>query len=176
MLYVTISVLILALAALFAYYNFREAQQKKIAQALREKLITRIERIKTNFKASLQQLVTLRVLPYQGLEVAYRIVNYYFVFQPITVENVEQCERLLKSLLKAIDDKMIATSNSPTFVQEQLNHFLRALPKQATGYNASFYRNDLPVLIQNLVDAQDNSHQESVSIPAEENFKEEVIA
>lgn len=170
MLYVTVSVLILVLLALFAYYNFLVAKREKFVQVEKKYLLTRIDKMKAHFKSDIQQLEKLGVLSHKGQEVAYRLINYYFVFQPITLENVEQCERSLKSLLNTINNKLITDASSPTFVQEQLNHFLRALPTQAAGYNISFYRNDLPMLIQNLGNAQDNSDKKSMP-----DIKEEIV-
>ena len=152
-----ITTLILALVALFTYYFYQEAKRKSASQAARKTLTARIERLKRSFKAKIQDLVSLGVLSKQGQDTIYRLPNYYFVFQPITLENVEHCEHLLGSLLNVINDKLLSeseTSDVPNSVQVHLNHFVCSLPSMAKDYHASFYRNDLPVLIKKLMDAQ----------------------
>ena len=149
--------LVLALAALYTFYLYQEAKSKNASQNVRKTLNARIEKFKRSFKTDTQELASSGVLSKQGLDAIYRLPNYYFVFQPITVENVERYEQLLGSLLTVIHDKLLPgleASEVPTSVQEQLDQFVRSLPTVAKGYDASFYRNDLPVLMQRLMDTQ----------------------
>lgn len=160
--YVTIIVLVVIFTAAISYYFYLEAQRKKTVQAERKSLMTRIEKMKSSFKSELQQLTTIGVLSNQGQQEIYRLANYYFVFQPVTTQNVEHCEQLLDSLLSAIKDKMIKSNSLPTdFLQKLLNNFISALPKKANDYNANFYRNDLPMLTYNLSRTEENPNQEN---------------
>jgi hypothetical protein len=175
MLNVIIIVLLIALAAPFFYYYQRESQRKKTAQAERKMLIARIERMKAKFKADVQQFESFGILSKQGQDVIYRLANYYFVFQPVTTENVAQCELLLDKLVRAVNNKLIAfDSDNPTFIVTQLKIFLQALPKQAAGYDAKFYRKELPQLIQALNNAQEvrepETEAENTAAPEPENI------
>ncbi|PWI33546.1 hypothetical protein DI392_08750 [Vibrio albus] len=157
MLVFTITSLLLALLALLSYYLRKEAQSKKASQAARKTLTTRIEKLKNSFKSDLQELVSLGVLSPSGLDTVNRLPNYYFVFQPVTAENVEHYELLLGNLRNAINSKLLSApeeDDRSSFLQKLLNQLVSSLPSTASGYNASFYRNDLPVLIRRVEDAQ----------------------
>ncbi len=178
----TIAVLILVFAAPFTYYYYLDAKRKKAVQAERKFLMVRSEKMKADFKAETQQLVTRGVLSSQMQEDIYRIANYYFVFQPVTTKNMEHCEQLLHGLFSAVNDKLNSSASSTVFVRELLSHFVGALPRIAGGYDANFYRNVLPGLIYNLANTKENtakeSHNPESSDPCVdgENGIEEVVA
>ncbi|WED22602.1 hypothetical protein L3Q72_04180 [Vibrio sp. JC009] len=155
MLKVSVLILAIVIAAIFGIYYYRANQQKKASRARMKKRLAHVERIKSGFLADLQRLSELGVLSEQGQEAIYRLASYFFVLQPASPENVEQCEAIMKGLLMAIRDKMQdAENNNPVFLRIQLDDFAKSLPRKATGYNAGFYRNELPLLIQKFVDAQ----------------------
>lgn len=147
-----------ALTILIGFYLYVEAQRKKLIKANKRATLLRINKIKDTFKADLRQLVEQQKLTISGYESAYRIANNFFVFQPVTPNSIRYCDELLKNVISAL------TTGGPDslnfdLVQEQINLFLRALPKAASGYNSDFYRNKLPNLINKLHDAQENIFQ-----------------
>ncbi len=175
MLYVVaIPVLILTLIASFVCLYLLEAQLKNAVQVKKKHLLTSIDDMKASFKTDMQQLVIAGILSTQGLEVAYRIINYYFVFQPVTNDNVQRYEYLLNALLHIINEIQVCYVDAPDSVQESLNQFLQSLPSQSTGYNAGFYTDALPALISSLATSISNTKPEQTQELHDENNAAEV--
>lgn len=162
MLNVIVFILAFTVVTLYGVYYYRVKQRQKVSQTIIKTRLLRVERIKNGFKADLERLTEIGVLSEQAQNTIYRLVCYYFVFQPATAESTEQCELVLKCLLMAIHDKLKDTeNNNPVFIRLHLDHFARALPRKVAGYTALFYHKDLPLLIQQLVEAKGVIDQES---------------
>jgi len=65
-----------------------EVQRKRIKEEKRKAVILRLTSIKDNFKYKLKRFVELEILNEKQYESVYRIANNFFVFQPITGQNV----------------------------------------------------------------------------------------
>ncbi|NOJ23540.1 hypothetical protein [Vibrio coralliilyticus] len=163
--------LLFVLLTLFALYFYFEAKRKKEAQDAKKTLTVRVEKMKKRFKSEAQQWVFSGALSKQDESTMIRLPNYFFVFQPITPENVEHYEQSLESVLLTVNEKVLLVPNNSDDVTapcEPLCQFVQSLPSAAQGYNASFYRNDLPVLIQKLRDAEieplDEQSQEETEV------------
>jgi len=151
--YLVIPVLVILVVS----YFYIEAQKRKAIEEKKKAVILRIATMKYNFKADLKRLVEQQMLTIAGHEVAYKIANNFFVFQPVTPNSVAYCEQLLKSVISAIPTGGPDSINFD-LMQEQVNLFVRSLPVAASGYNSAFYRNELPKLIKQLVDSQENRY------------------
>lgn len=149
-------ILVLVIAVVFSVYYFREKKRERASQAIMKQRLASVERIKSGFKGDLQRLTELGVLSEPAQEAIYRLASYYFVFQPASAENLARCEMTLKELLMAIRNKMKDSdnNNNPVFIRLQLDDFAKSLPRQTAGYNVGFYHRELPLLIQEFVQAQ----------------------
>jgi hypothetical protein len=152
--YFVIPVLVILVIA----YFYVEAQKKKVIEENKKAIVLRIATMKYNFKADLKRLVEQEILTIREQESVYRIANNFFVFQPVTVVNIEHCEQLLKNVISAMPTGGPDSINFD-LVQEQVSLFVRSLPAAARGHNAAFYRNELPELIKQLVDSQENMYE-----------------
>jgi hypothetical protein len=147
-----------ALVILVVAYFYIEVQKTKIQEDNKKALTLRVVRIKDNFRADLKRLAEQQILTLTGLSAVYRVANNFFVFQPVTENNLVYCEHLLKSVVCAIPAADPDKYNFD-FLQEQVNLFIRALPVAASGYNASFYREKLPQLIKQLVESLEKAYE-----------------
>ncbi|CAM3033813.1 hypothetical protein [Vibrio neptunius] len=149
--------LLSVLLILFSIYFYFEAKRKKEAQDAKKALTVRVEKMKRRFKSETQQWMFYGALSKQDESTIIRLPNYFFVFQPITPANVDHYEQSLESVLLTVNEKVLLVPNNSDDAKapsEPLYQFIQSLPSSAQGYNASFYRNDLPVLIQKLRDAE----------------------
>lgn len=144
-----------AVVALVILYLYVETQRKKIIKENKKAVFFRVTNIKDNFKGALKKLVEQQLLTIKGHNTIYQIANNFFVFQSVTNANIAYCEELLNSVIAAMPS---VTAESEQFysAQEQVRIFTASLPVAANGYNANFYRNELPELIKKLTDSQVN--------------------
>lgn len=155
------------LVILVISYFYIEAQRRKVIEEKKKAIVLRVATMKYKFKADLKRLVEEQMLTITGHEVAYKIANNFFVFQPVTANSVAYCEQLLKNVISAIPTGGPDSINFE-LMQEQVNLFVRSLPVAASGYNTAFYRNELPKLIKQLIDSQENRYK----IVSENNHEE----
>ncbi|WP_375749539.1 hypothetical protein [Vibrio sp. HN007] len=162
MLNVIVILLALVIAAIYGAYYYRVNKRKKASQAILNKRLASVDRIKSGFKSDLQRLTDLGVMSERAHNLIYSLALYYFVFQPATDESIEQCENTLKSFLMVIRDKMQDTEhNNPVFIRLHLDEFADGLPRKVDGYNKRFYNKKLPILIKHLEEAQGIVRQEN---------------
>lgn len=146
------------LVILVIFYFYVETQKRKAIEEKKKAIVLRVATMKYNFKDDLKRLVEQQILTIKGHELAYQIANNFFVFQPVTPNSIDYCEQLLKNVISAIPTSDPDSVNFEA-MQEQVNLFVRALPVAANGYNSAFYRNDLPKLIKQLTDYQENMYK-----------------
>lgn len=165
MLNVIVFILAFLIIAVFGVFYHRENKRKRASDAILKKRLASVEGIKSGFKNDLERLTELGVLSEPAQNAIFRLASHYFIFQPANPESLKQCESDLKSLLMAIREKMQDTGkNNLVAIRLLLDDFANALPRKVDGYNALFYSNKLPLLIQKLVDADTTIDQESGSI------------
>jgi len=152
--YFVIPVLVILAVA----YFYIEMQKKKVKEEKKKAIILRIATMKNNFKADVKRLVEQQTLTVRGLDSVYRIANNFFVFQPVTLQSIGYCEQLLKNVISAMPTYDPDSINFD-LVQEQVSLFVRSLPPAASGYNAAFYRKELPELIKQLVDSKKDIYE-----------------
>lgn len=99
--------LLFVLLTLFALYFYFEAKRKKEAQDAKKTLTVRVEKMKKRFKSEAQQWVFSGALSKRDESTMIRLPNYFFVFQPITPENVEHYEQSLESVLLTVNEKVL---------------------------------------------------------------------
>jgi hypothetical protein len=155
MLEVIAYVVPLVLVALIGAYVYVEAQKRKAIEEKKKAVILYVATIKDKFKANIKQYVEQDILTIKQYQSLYRIANNFFIFQPITGKSIEFCEHSLNNVISAIPN---STPDSVHFelVQQQISLFVSSLPVVANGYNASFYRNELPLLIKRLVESKED--------------------
>jgi hypothetical protein len=145
----------LVLIALVGAYVYIETQKRKAIEVKKKAVIVYVATIKDKFKTKIIQLVEQEILTIKQHQSIYRIANNFFIFQPVTSKSIEFCEHTLNNVISAIPN---GGADTPHFVllQEKISLFVMALPVVANGYNASFYRNELPLLIKGLVESKEN--------------------
>ena len=140
-----------------------ESQRKKDRELKKLQVITRVTSMKSNYKSAVLALVQQQMLTKQGQESVYRIANNFFVFQAVTVENVERCELLLESVINAMP--LLSTNkDNLDFAQGAVSLFVRALPTTSSGYSVNFYQQLLPELVLQLQQQQQEEAQQPESI------------
>jgi hypothetical protein len=158
MLKIIVFFLILVLVILFVVYFYVETQRKKVKEENKKAITLRVTTMKNNFKVDVNRLVKQEILMKTAHEPIYRIANNFFVFQSVAIKNVDYCEQLLKNVINAMPNGDIDSINFD-FAQEQISLFVRSLPAAASGYNITFYYNELPKLIKQLADSQENMYK-----------------
>ncbi|KJY83961.1 hypothetical protein TW81_06450 [Vibrio galatheae] len=138
------------LTAVLAYYYRKVTLEKKANQQAKQALLKRSNQIKNSFKQNLERIAVSGALCPKSETAIFRLANFYFVFQPVNAQTVEQYAQLTKDFISTIDKKISANQESTEVIQQRLERFASALPKAAGGYTANFYRNDLPLLIFHL--------------------------
>lgn len=139
-------------------YFYVQAQKKKAIKAKKRAILLRVTTIKNRFKIDLKRLAEQGVLTEKGQGAIYRIANNFFVFQSISDKSIAYCERLLNNIISSMTTTDPDSVNS-YLVQEEVNLFIRSLPATTAGFNATFYRNELPELIKQLVNSQEYTHK-----------------
>lgn len=142
------------LIGLVAAYFYVEAQKRKIQEAHRKAILSRISILKNRFKNNLKGLVEKEILTVREHDAIYRIANNFFVFQPAIINTVDYCEQLLENVINAIPMESVDNIHLD-LIQKQVNIFARALPVATSDYKADFYRNTLPNLTQQLANSQE---------------------
>ena len=130
-----------------------EVQRKRIKEEKRKAVILRLTSIKDNFKYKLKRFVELEILNEKQYESVYRIANNFFVFQPITGQNVEFYLAELSRVIIALSKNGVSSTFSER-VQDQINLFISQLPVDSIDFSATFYNKTLPLLITQLIDAK----------------------
>ncbi|MDG3086404.1 hypothetical protein P7F88_09895 [Vibrio hannami] len=162
MINVIVFILVLVVLAVFGIFYRRENKRRKRSEAIFNKRLANIDRIKSGFKGDLQRLGELGVLSEQGEEAMFRLASHYFLFQPATAKSVEEFEEVLKSLLMVVREKFQQPeNNSAVFIRLHMDQFVSALPRRAADYTPEFYSNELPVLVEQLAQAQGLLEQEN---------------
>jgi hypothetical protein len=166
---ITLLLIAALLTALLAYYYQKAAFEKKSQQQAKQALLKRSNQIKDSFKNSLERIASTGVLNSKSESAIYRLANYYFVFQTVNSQTVEQFSLLTKDLITTIDDKiMVCTEEEMQALQQQLERFAAALPKAAGGYTANFYHSDLPLLVFHLKQDPQPEPVQASDTPSEE--------
>lgn len=148
---ITLLLIAALLTAVLAYYYQKVSFEKRSQQQAKQALLKRSNQIKDSFKHSLERIASTGVLSSKSESAIYRLANYYFVFQAVNAQTVDQFSLLTKDLITTIDDKiMVCPEEETQALQQQLERFASALPKAAGGYTANFYRSDLPLLVFHL--------------------------
>ena len=154
MLEVVLYLILIALFALVVFYIYIETQRKKIIAENKKAISLRVNKVKDNFKTDLKIRVEHEVLSVAQHGIVYQICNNFFVFQKITPNSINYCEQLLKKVITAIP--LLDNEDNAEQLQQPISVFVSSLPKTANGYNVNFYQNELPKLINHLIDSQDN--------------------
>jgi hypothetical protein len=141
----------LGLVGLVGAYIYVEAEKQKAIKAKKKAIVVLIAKMKSTFKADVNQLVEQQILTVNQHKSVYRIANNFFIFQPVTVKSMAFCAHSLNNVISAIPNGGPETIHF-NLIQEQISLFVRALPVAANGYKGSFYRNELPKLTKQLVD------------------------
>ncbi|MCP4321956.1 MAG: hypothetical protein GY951_07080 [Psychromonas sp.] len=152
MLEVIVYVVPTILISLVGIYLYVETKRRKAIDAKKRAIISRVTGVKDNFKGELKGLVEQNILTIKQHEAIYRLANNFFIFQPVSSQSIEFCEYSLNNVISVIP-KTTAENINYDRIQELINVFVRALPVLPNGYNANFYRKDLPLLIKQLVNA-----------------------
>lgn len=150
-LFITLLLILLTICTLYFYH---ENKRKKDEQQTKKSLVTRVERFKLKFKDSISPITASGDLTQEETDALFRIANYYFVFQAMSVENVDKYEQQLGVLLNLIEENVLSERNDEDISETTPNglvSFVHSLPIRVEGFGPSFYRNDLPVLMQKLI-------------------------
>lgn len=158
---------LVTLVVLFATYLYIEAQRKKIKEENKKAIALRVNKMKNGFKVELQQLVEQQILTVNQQSSAYCIANNFFVFQPINPNSIDYCQQLLNSVISAMAFSESDRINFD-YVKEQVSLFISLLPNDVGGYKVAFYRNELPKLLKQLVNAKEAIYE----IEAENSYQE----
>ncbi|MFB9217175.1 hypothetical protein [Vibrio sinaloensis] len=146
--------LLLAMFALITFYFYHDNKQKTQQQSTKKSLVARVEKLKKRFKSDIKPLVDSGCLTQTEGDALYRVANYYFVYQAMTVENVAHYEQLISDLFKVIEFDVFPTLNAdsevPELTKNALTQLVHSLPPRVDGYTVAFYRSDLPVITQRL--------------------------
>lgn len=142
------------LIGLVIAYFYIETQKRKIQEAQRKAILSRISILKNRFKNNLKQLVEKEILTIREHDAIFRLANNFFVFQPAIVNTVDYYEQILDNVINAIPMESIDDVHLE-LIQKQVNIFARALPVTSSDYKADFYRNTLPELTQQLANSQE---------------------
>ncbi|WP_391090847.1 hypothetical protein [Vibrio sp. NH-UV-68] len=152
----TFTLLLIAalVTALLGFYYQKLALAKKTTHQAKQALLSRSAQIKRNFKSNIERFAAEGTLSKSSETAIYRLANYYFVFQPVTSETVEQYAQLVIDITNVIDG-IHTTSEEQTLTasHEQIDRFAASLPAHASGYTASFYKNEMPLLMFHLSEA-----------------------
>ena len=140
---------ILVFMVLVVAYFMVEAQRKKDRELKKQQIITRVTVMKDNYKQAVLSLVQQRLLNKRGQESVYRIANNFFVFQAVTIENIERCETLLESVIAAMPE-VYEQGDNVDYAQGIISLFVRGLPTTSAGHSINFYQQQLPSLITQL--------------------------
>lgn len=146
------------LVSLVAAYLYVEAQRRKAIIKKKKAIFMCVSKIKSNFQVELNKLVERGMLTTLQHKSLYRLANNFFVFQSVTTKSIELCEHSLNNVVSAMP-KCSTESVHFERVQQQVKVFVHKLPKAANGFNANFYRNELPNLVKQLVDAIENIYK-----------------
>lgn len=148
----------LILAVLISAYFYIEMHKRKAIQEKKKAIALFVATINKKFKRDLNYLVKQEILTIKESESLYRIAHHFFIFQPTTGNSMQFFELLLNSIISAIPN---TDANSLHFeeLQEQISLFVRSLPVAAKGYNATFYRKELPRLIKRLISAKESIYK-----------------
>lgn len=151
---------------LIAFYFYHYNKQKSQEQSEKKSLGSRVEKLKKRFKSKTKPLTGSGCLSQKEGDAIYRIANYYFVYQTMTPENVAHYEQLMLGLLGVIEEDVFPAlsrdEETAEMTQKALVQLVQSLPPRVDGYNASFYRNDLPVLTQRLREAFASELEEQI--------------
>ena len=157
-----------------AVYFWVEAQRKKEKEEKQQAIALQISTMKDNFKKDLNQMVSDQLLSKAGSDSIYRIANNFFVFQPISDDNIFYCEQILCRVRDALP-MLNGEANNLEQAQEFTSLFVQSLPTDAGGYNAHFYRMRLPELISQLTTYQEQAGEtKSQTLPQAESVAEHV--
>jgi hypothetical protein len=154
------------LIILVGAYCYVEVHKKKVEEESKEAITLRVTTMKNNFKAAVKKLVEQEILTVKEQASVYQLANNFFVFQPITNNNIDYCEHLLKDVISAFATCGPDSINFD-FGQEQISLFVGSLPVSTSDHNSTFYQKKLPELIKQLVDAKDNVYKKSLNLTSE---------
>jgi len=146
------------LVILVILYFYIETQKKRAIEENKKAVLLRVAAMKSNFKLQLKQLVEQKILTIAEYQSLYRIANNFFVFQKVTSQSITYGEQLLESVINAMPIGGPDINNFAA-IQQQVTLFINTLPSTAGGYNSAFYNNELPELIKQLIDFQENSYE-----------------
>ncbi|WP_019613785.1 hypothetical protein [Psychromonas ossibalaenae] len=155
MLEVIVYFVIPVLVILIVAYFYVETKKRKIIEEHKKAVVLRVATIKNNFKTDLKRLVEQEVLTVNEHNAVFRIANNFFVFQPVTTKNLNYCEQLLNTIIGAMPTGGPDSINYD-LGKEQVSLFVRSLPYASGDHNAAFYRRELPELIKQLIDSQED--------------------
>ncbi len=141
----------------FAYFSV-EANRKKERELKKQQIISRVATMKDNYKRAVLTLVEQKMLTRCGQESVYRIANNFFVFQPVSIENIEYAEQLFDSIIEAMP-VLNEDHKNLDFAQGIISLFVRTLPTSSAGHTAAFYQQQLPEYVAQL--AQSNTSKDA---------------
>jgi len=163
------SVIIILLFFLLAmiFFIFENRQKKMIAQN-KMTLNLMIDDSKHRYKLDVETLCETLFLSRTHRDKLYIIANNWFVYQPISQENVDNLTITLKRLslsFGALVSYFTADSENIDFVQERVNKFVNSLPNDSSGFNADFYHSKIERLGKLLEIPQNQSTDINEKLP-----------
>lgn len=161
------TLLVIALLMLCSFYFYQENKHKRDQQQTKKSLVARVEKFKLRFKDSINPITASGDLSQQESDALFRVANYYFVYQSMSLENVDRYEQQLGSLLNLIESSVLSELGANELDEQPANSlvkFVHSLPSRVEGFGPSFYNNDLPVLMQKLSEADIEDEAESEAL------------
>lgn len=99
----------------------------------------------------------------------YGIATNCFVFQPVTDENINYIDTLLKNFSAIITQELLSGDVTPEEFKKRMTVFTEQLPQENRGYNRGFYHERLPFLMELLKEriVSNDSEEREASSEAE---------
>lgn len=157
MLVFIIIALLLLLLLIITFYFFHANQHQKQELNTKKVLSVEVDKFKLRLKNDISVMVASKCISQKQGDALYRVANYYFVYQSMTSDNVASYSQLMGELLTIIKEQLFPELMGEDEVSEStqdiVGRFIHSLPARPEGFSPSFYRSDLPVLLNNLSDA-----------------------
>lgn len=157
MLVFIIVALLIVLLLLLTFYFFHVHQRQKEQLITKKTLSVQVDKLKLRLKDDISIMVDSTCISQKQGDALYRVANYYFVYQSMTRENVTSYTELIGDLLGIINEnvfpRLINEEEISESTKDIMSRFIHSLPPRTDGFTPGFYRNDLPVLFNNLREA-----------------------
>lgn len=126
-------------------------QEAKAIEAKNKSMNKQVRDIQASFRELVAPLYTDNIVNVMSRQRLVSIVTNFFVFQPVSEENIERLLHIVESCRGVFDKCRIDNTQYPEKFPVVFDKFIQSIPISARDFKVNFYNIALPTILEEFV-------------------------